>query len=225
MHKILLYLGARQALLTLILSVVLFLPHSEVFAQGVSECTSEKISFVNSYDPKIPNTTCPTVAVCYIQRQSNVDKRPIINCYESGPNGRTVAAEKADLQKQNVLPLQAGAGGAAGGPATSGKGEPCTDGTANGIKTAIGCVPTEPRELVEGLLKFATYASGGIALLLMIFGALGLITAEGNPEAIKHAQEQFYSAIIGLLIIIFSVLLMQVIGVDILGLPGFGRRG
>jgi len=93
----------------------------------------------------------------------------------------------------------------------------------DGIMTAIGCVPTEPQKLVEGLLKYGTFASGGIAFLMMILGAIQMITAEGNPESIKHAQERFYSAIIGLLLIIFAVLLMQVIGVDILGLPDFGK--
>ncbi len=94
-----------------------------------------------------------------------------------------------------------------------------TDG-GNGILTAVGCIPTQPKEMVQGILKFTSFAGGGIALILMILAALQMITAEGNPESIKTAQERFYSAIIGLLLIIFSVLLMQVIGVDILGLSG-----
>lgn len=105
---------------------------------------------------------------------------------------------------------------------TSAKAVPCPDGLP-GIMTAIGCVPTEPKALVEGLLKYGTLAAGGIAFLIMIIASLQLITAEGNPEIIKSAQERFYSAIIGLLLIIFAVLLMQVIGFDILGLPGFGK--
>ncbi len=95
--------------------------------------------------------------------------------------------------------------------------------SGKGIMTAIGCVPTEPKTLVESLIKYASLAAGGIALIIMILAALQMITAEGNPESIKKAQEKFYSAIIGLLLIIFSVLLMQVIGVDILGLNSFGK--
>lgn len=93
----------------------------------------------------------------------------------------------------------------------------------SGIMTAIGCIPTQPQKLVEGLLWYGTLASGGVAFILMLLAAITMITAEGNPNTIKTAQERFYSAIIGLLIIIFSVLLMQVIGVDILGLQGFGK--
>lgn len=96
-------------------------------------------------------------------------------------------------------------------------------GTQTGIFTAIGCIPSEPRALVNGLLKYGTLGAGGIAFLLMLLAALQMITAEGNPQSIKTAQERFYSAIIGLLFIIFSVLLLQVIGFDVLGLKGFSR--
>lgn len=89
------------------------------------------------------------------------------------------------------------------------------------IKTAIGCIPTSPSGLVQSLLKVITSAAGGIALLLMIAGAFQMITSQGNPDSLKKGQEQFTSAIIGLLFIIFSVLLLQIIGVNILSIPGF----
>ena len=115
---------------------------------------------------------------------------------------------------------------------TGGKGLSCGIGTGelgkftpetSGIMTAIGCIPTNPQKLVEGLLWYGSLAAGGVAFLIMLLAALQMITAEGNPESIKQAQERFYSAIIGLLVIIFAVLLLQVIGVDILNLPGFER--
>ncbi len=94
-------------------------------------------------------------------------------------------------------------------------------GTGDGIMTAIGCVPTQPAALIQGLLKVAVGAGGGIALLLMIIGAFRMIISVGNPEGVKAGHEQFTSAIIGLLFIIFAVFLLKVIGVDLLGLPGF----
>jgi hypothetical protein len=48
-----------------------------------------------------------------------------------------------------------------------------------------------------------------------------MITSGGNAETLKKGREQFVSAVIGLLFVIFAVLLMQIVGVDILGLPGF----
>lgn len=121
-------------------------------------------------------------------------------------------------------------------PTTSGS-QPCDPGTdkvytdptdpnyskATGVYTAIGCVPTQPQDFIPAVIKFVTLIAGGIALLLMAIGAIRMITSAGNAEALKAAQEQFTSAIIGLLFIIFSVLLLQIIGVDILNIPGFGK--
>lgn len=92
-----------------------------------------------------------------------------------------------------------------------------------GVLTAIGCIPTEPTIFIKGLLKFAGGIAGGIALLMLITGAFQMITSAGNPEAVKKGAEQMTSAVIGLLFIIFSVLLMEVIGVDVLGIPGLGK--
>jgi len=95
-------------------------------------------------------------------------------------------------------------------------GKPCPNG--KGILTAIGCIDPEPTELIKVILRLATGVAGGIAFLLMIFGAFQMITSSGNPEALKAGQDRFSSAIIGLLFIIFSVLILKIIGVDILGL-------
>ncbi|MBI2011485.1 hypothetical protein HYS91_01820 [Candidatus Daviesbacteria bacterium] len=99
--------------------------------------------------------------------------------------------------------------------------EPCADIPGEGIMTAIGCVPTEPTALVNGIIRFLSLASGAITLLILVYSSIKMITAEGNPDTIKEAQGQFSAAIIGLLFIIFSVLLLQIIGVNILGIPGF----
>lgn len=117
-----------------------------------------------------------------------------------------------------------------GAGCTKGSGQQCSTSTGkiivtggDGVLTAIGCVPTKPQILVESILRYGTLAAGGVAFLLMLLAAIQMITAEGNPNTIKTSQEKFYSAIIGLLLVIFSVLLMQVIGVDLLGLQGFSR--
>lgn len=101
-------------------------------------------------------------------------------------------------------------------------GEYC-DGGKTQLRTVIGCVPVDPGQFIAGLMRYITGFSGGIALLLMVFGAFQMMTSAGNAENLKKGREQFVSAVIGLLFIIFSVLLMQIIGVDLLGLPGFSK--
>lgn len=105
------------------------------------------------------------------------------------------------------------------GRCTSAAGKACSSGS--GIDTAFGCIPTSPANFVKALLTFAMGIAGGIAFLLMVTGAFQMITSAGNPESLKSGQERFSSAIIGLLFVIFSVLLLKIIGVDLLDFGKF----
>ena len=62
--------------------------------------------------------------------------------------------------------------------------------------------------------------AGGIALLLMIFGAFQIITSGGNPDKVKQGKAFITSAVSGLLFMIFSLFLLRFIGVNLLQLPG-----
>jgi len=98
------------------------------------------------------------------------------------------------------------------------------DGTNDGIQTALGCIPTkDTTQFVGWLLGAAIKIAGGIAFLLIIFGAIKVLTSSGNPEAVKAGQEMITSALMGLLFIIFSLFLLELIGVKILQIPGFGQ--
>ena len=95
----------------------------------------------------------------------------------------------------------------------------CLEG--EGIITALGCIPTKPQGFITWVFKFAAFIGGGIAFLLMGWGAFLMITSAGNPEQIQAGREIMISAGTGLLFIIFSVFILRLIGVDILKIPGF----
>ncbi|MBI5619562.1 hypothetical protein HY950_01250 [Candidatus Gottesmanbacteria bacterium] len=90
------------------------------------------------------------------------------------------------------------------------------------INTAIGCIPTEPGALFGKFFSFGIGIAGGIAFLLILFGGFQILVSAGNPEQLAAGKELVSSAIAGLLLVIFSVFLLRVIGVDILGIPKFG---
>lgn len=98
----------------------------------------------------------------------------------------------------------------------------CVTSDPPGIWTAIGCIPATIDGFVKKVLPFAMGLGGGIAFLLMLFGALQIMTSAGNPEKLNAGKELVTSAIVGLLLIIFSIFLLRLIGTDILGVPGFG---
>lgn len=89
------------------------------------------------------------------------------------------------------------------------------------IYTAIGCIPvTGTQEFTAWILRWAIGVGGGIALLLIIVASFQIITSSGNPEKVQAGKELLTSAIAGLIMLIFSVFILKVIGVDILKLPG-----
>lgn len=102
-----------------------------------------------------------------------------------------------------------------------GGGDPCGDPTNPGFKTAIGCIHTSPVSLARDVLTFVVAISGGLAFLMMLLGVFQMLTSQGNPDSLNAGRERLTSAVIGLLFVIFSVLLLRIIGVDILGLGKF----
>jgi hypothetical protein len=87
--------------------------------------------------------------------------------------------------------------------------------------TAVGNILTSPKDFVQTIMGLILSVVGGVAILLIMLSGYRLMVSQGNPENIKSAKEQLTAAIIGLLFIIFSLVILQVIGVNILGLPGF----
>jgi len=92
------------------------------------------------------------------------------------------------------------------------------------ITTALGDLPCDDINLFTAkLLQIFIGIGGGIAFLLMLFGSLQVILSSGNPDKTKAGQQLITSAISGLLFIIFSLLILELIGVKILNIPGFGQ--
>jgi len=87
------------------------------------------------------------------------------------------------------------------------------------VPTGIGCVPTDPTDFVEYILTVAIGISSGIALLLLIGGAFKVLTSSGDPKAIMSGKETITSAIAGLLLILLSVTILNIIGIKILNIP------
>lgn len=137
------------------------------------------------------------------------------------PGGGTTTPPGTGVTPTLPSPTPSGGGTAiAGTPATAG-GDPCNGARGPGFKTAIGCIHTNPAELIKDFLTFIIAISGGFAFLLMLLGAFGMITSAGNPEHLQAGRDRFQSAIIGLLFVIFAVLLFQILGANILKIKGF----
>jgi hypothetical protein len=94
----------------------------------------------------------------------------------------------------------------------------CLDG--KGIETAIGCISSDPAGLTQKLLGLSLSIAGGIAFLMIILGGIQVQISAGNPKRLEAGREIIEGAIIGLLLILFSIFILKMIGVDFLGIPG-----
>lgn len=97
----------------------------------------------------------------------------------------------------------------------------CFDG--GGAWTAFGCVGKgDPSTFISRFLELGIGIGGGLAFLIILVSGFQTMTSTGNPEKLHAAKELLGGAISGLLLIIFSIFILKIIGVDILGIPGFG---
>lgn len=90
------------------------------------------------------------------------------------------------------------------------------------IWTSVGCIPTTSTGIVSSLVKVGLGIAGTAALLMILAGGFMLSTSQGDTKRVGEARELITSAVIGLLFIIFSVTLLQFVGVTIFQIPGFG---
>lgn len=92
----------------------------------------------------------------------------------------------------------------------------------SGIMSGLGIVlSTEPQQFIVTMFTFFLSISGMILLGLLIYSGYQMMVSQGDPEKIKVARERVTSAIIGFLFLVSSIVLLEVIGVNILRLPGF----
>jgi len=89
------------------------------------------------------------------------------------------------------------------------------------VCTALGEIPPDPLSFAGWVLGNSIKIGGGIAFLLMVFAGFQITISAGNPEKLKSGQEMLTAAIQGLLFLIFSAFLLNLIGVKIFNLPEF----
>lgn len=58
----------------------------------------------------------------------------------------------------------------------------------------------------------------GSGIILIGVGGLTIASAAGDPEKINQGRDQIVSALIGLTVVVFSIVILEILGVDLLGL-------
>lgn len=90
------------------------------------------------------------------------------------------------------------------------------------IWTAVGCIDNKPTNMISSIIYVFIGLVGGISLLRILAASLVFVTSQGDVKKVSDAKEMITSSVIGIIVVIFSVTILQFIGSDILKIPGFG---
>ena len=96
---------------------------------------------------------------------------------------------------------------------------PCPGGQCD---TAIGPIDANNAiSLIGTLFRYVVSVAGVGAILLLLIGGYRMILSRGDKEKLHEARDTITSAVLGLVFIILSLVILQIIGVSILQIPGF----
>lgn len=91
------------------------------------------------------------------------------------------------------------------------------------VSTGLGCLNAgDPAALIGQILGWAVVVGGGVAFLLIVYAGFQITTATGDPKKMHAANELLTAAVSGLILIVLSIVILNTIGVSILGLDRFG---
>ena len=160
-----------------------------------------------------PNDTCSAGLTCWsLYNQPGTCQNTCQNNNDC-PSGQTCLFEVCTTGPPPPAPP----------PASEPAPRPFCEGGDGYIDTAIGCIPYSTNEEFVGFLfKWGVGIAGGVAFLLIVYSGFIIASSKGNPERLKGGQELLTAAISGLILLVFSIFLLELIGVRILNLPGFG---
>ncbi|SRR5260221_477852 len=168
----------------------------------------------------INETTNKSLGLSQIPIDSAGRARPTFNVSDRGNYRITISGTGGTIcfdQTYGFSPTSTNSGNSGVGTSS---GITCN---GNGIDTAIGCIPFgDQNALIGFFLKWGVGIGGGIAFLLILIAGFQIMTSRGDPKKLQAGQELMTSAISGLLLLIFSLVILRIIGLDVLGIKFFG---
>jgi hypothetical protein len=95
------------------------------------------------------------------------------------------------------------------------------DGKCTAFQTGLGELSTSTAGFIRSVFGILLAISGTLALFLIIKAGFKIMTSQGKPESIQEGRDQIIAAIVGLAFLIFSLVFLEVIGVNLLRIPDF----
>lgn len=100
---------------------------------------------------------------------------------------------------------------------------PCPDPTSARI-AGIGCIPTsDPIKFSVFMYNLGLSLVGVVGLLSMMYGGYMILSSRGDAYRIKEGKRYIYYALAGIVLAFSGLAVYQIIGGDVLKIPGFTK--
>lgn len=96
----------------------------------------------------------------------------------------------------------------------------CPDGV---IKTDLGSIPCTPGGFTTTLYGIGLSFIGVVGLLFIVYGGYLILTSQGNVEQLGRGKSYITYAIIGIVLAVAGFALYQIVALDVIKIPGFGK--
>ncbi len=91
----------------------------------------------------------------------------------------------------------------------------------SGVWTSFGCLQTDPGSFIsKTVIPIGISLGAAAAFLTILYSAYLIQTSQGNAEKLKKARAYLNASLVGLMLIIFAALILQIVGIQILRIPG-----
>ena len=93
----------------------------------------------------------------------------------------------------------------------------------NEISSDLGCIPQDPVPFASRIYTIGLGFIGIVALLFIMYGGFLVLTSKGDPLQLQKGKSYVVSSIIGIVLAVSGFVLYQILAVDVIKIPGFGR--
>ncbi|OGK26686.1 hypothetical protein A2954_01120 [Candidatus Roizmanbacteria bacterium RIFCSPLOWO2_01_FULL_37_12] len=85
----------------------------------------------------------------------------------------------------------------------------------------VGCIDSSPSKATQSFLNIIFSISGGIAFLVLLYGAFVMATSHADPERLNYGRRLIRRAVIGLILTLLSIFIVNFIAYRVLKIPEF----
>lgn len=83
------------------------------------------------------------------------------------------------------------------------------------------CVSNDPIGFASDIYGYGLGLIGGVAVLFVMYGGFVILTSQGDPVRLARGKQYIFFSIVGIILAVSGLAVYQLIGGDILQIPGF----